>query len=240
MDRRLLLSIIAGSVVLPGMARALPATPPGPARLKLANAHTGETFDGPYRDDNGPIPSAMADLAVFLRDFHSGEIIAMDVGVLDFLATVMAAVGEGEAQILSAYRTRATNEMLARTTFGVAENSQHIYGRALDVHFGTKLAEAMQAARAMQRGGVGWYPYSGFIHIDSGPVRNWDLDETGLGNLLFDGRQIHFNDKGELVISAGHGRGLPLMVGGGRPPTVRQRMARLHQLARAEFLARRH
>jgi uncharacterized protein YcbK (DUF882 family) len=239
MDRRLLLSIIAGTVVLPGVARAVPAAPPGPARLKLSNPHTGETFDGLYRDDKGPIPSAMADLAVFLRDFHSGEILAMDVGVLDFLASVMGAVGATDAQILSAYRTRATNEMLARTTFGVAENSQHIYGRALDIRLNTRLAEAMQAARSMQRGGVGWYPNSGFIHVDSGPVRNWDLSDTGLGRLLFDGMQIHFNDKGELVISAGHGRGVPLMVGGGRPPTVRERMARLHQLARAEFLARR-
>ncbi|HWB48975.1 MAG TPA: DUF882 domain-containing protein [Stellaceae bacterium] len=241
MNRRLLLSIIAGSVMLPGMARALPNPAPGPARLKLTNAHTGETFDGPYRDEKGvPIPSAMADLAVFLRDFHSGEIIAMDIGVLDFLAAVMRASGQSEAQVLSAYRSRATNEMLARTTFGVAENSQHIYGRALDVHFGARLAAAMQAARAMQRGGVGWYPHSGFIHVDSGPVRNWDLDDSGLGNLLFDGRVIRFNDKGELVISAGHGRGIPLMAHGGRPPTVRQRLARLHQLARAEFLARRH
>jgi uncharacterized protein YcbK (DUF882 family) len=240
MNRRLLLSIIAGTVVLPGMARAMPEPPPGPRQLHLTNPHTGESFNGPYRDDNGVIPSAMADLAVFLRDFHSGEILAMDVGLLDFLSAVMEAVGQTEAQILSAYRTRATNEMLARTTFGVAENSQHLYGRALDVHFGAKLADAMQAARAMRRGGVGWYPYSGFIHIDSGPVRNWDLDDTGLGNLLFDGRSIHFNDKGELVISAGHGHGMPLMVGGGRPPTVRQRMARLHQLARAEFLTHRH
>jgi uncharacterized protein YcbK (DUF882 family) len=239
MNRRLLLSIIAGSIVLPGMARALPATPPGPARLRLANPHTGEIFDGFYRDDSGPIPAVMAELAVFLRDFHSGEIIAMDVGVLDFLTAVMAASGQGEAQVLSAYRSRATNEMLARTTFGVAENSQHIYGRALDVHFGARLPEAMQAARGMRLGGVGWYPNSGFIHIDSGPVRNWDLDDTGLGSLLFDGKSIHFNDKGEMVISAGHGRGVPLMVGGGRPPSVRQRMARLHQLARAEFLARR-
>jgi uncharacterized protein YcbK (DUF882 family) len=239
MNRRLLLSIIAGTVMLPGMARAEPAPPPGVARLKLRNAHTGESFDGPYRDDHGPIPSAMAELAVFLRDFHSGEIIAYDVAALDFLAAVMAAAGQSEAQILSAYRTRATNEMLARTTFGVAENSQHIYGRALDVHFGARLAEAMQAARGMRRGGVGWYPNSAFIHLDSGPVRNWDLNDTGLGRLLFDGKEIHFNDKGEMVISAGHGRGVPLMVGGGRPPTVRQRMARLHQLARAEFLARR-
>jgi len=121
----------------------------------------------------------------------------------------------------------------------VAENSQHIYGKALDIHFGGKLVEAMEAARAMKRGGVGWYPHSGFMHIDTGPVRNWDLDESGLGNLLFDGTQIRFNDKGELIISMGHGRGVPLMANGYRPPTVRQRMARLHALARAEFLARR-
>jgi len=241
MDRRLLLSIIAGTVVLlPGMARAVPAPPPGPWRLHLTNPHTGETFNGTYRDENGPIATAMSDLSVFLRDFHSGATISYDVAALDFLYTVMGTVGVAEAEILSAYRTRETNEMLARTTFGVAENSQHIYGRALDVHFGTKLAEAMQAARAMKRGGVGWYPNSHFIHIDSGPVRNWDLDDTGLGRLLFDGHEIHFNDKGELVVTAGHGHGPPLMIAGGRPPTVRQRMARLHQLARAEFLARHH
>ena len=239
MDRRLLLSIIAGSVMLPGMARAVPAPPPGPWRLKLSNPHTGETFNGAYRDDNGPIATAMSDLSVFLRDFHSGATIAYDVAALDFLYSVMNATGQTEAQILSAYRTRETNEMLARTTFGVAENSQHIYGKALDIHFDAKLADAMQAARAMKRGGVGWYPNSHFIHIDSGPVRNWDLDDTGLGRLLFDGHEIHFNDKGELVISAGHGHGTPLMVGGGHPPTVAQRMARLRQLARAEFLARR-
>jgi uncharacterized protein YcbK (DUF882 family) len=61
--------------------------------------------------------------------------------------------------------------MLERTMFGVAENSQHLYGRALDMRLGTRLTEAMLAARAMQRGGVGWYPHSGFLHIDTGPVR---------------------------------------------------------------------
>jgi Bacterial protein of unknown function (DUF882) len=66
----------------------------------------------------------------------------------------------------------------------VAEHSQHIYGRALDVRFDTKLADAMATARAMKRGGVGWYPHSGFIHLDSGPVRNWDLGAAGLQDLL--------------------------------------------------------
>ena len=75
----------------------------------------------------------MADLSEFLRDHHSGEKIEVDIGVLDFLASVMDAVGAPHATVLSAYRTRETNAMLARTTFGVAENSQHIYGRALDI-----------------------------------------------------------------------------------------------------------
>jgi uncharacterized protein YcbK (DUF882 family) len=240
MDRRLLLSIIAGAVALPSMARALPAPPVSGRQLRLINPHTGETFEGAYRDEGGPISTAMENLNVFLRDFHVNQTIEYDVGVIDFLAAVMDATGQTEAAIFSAYRTRETNEMLARTTFGVAENSQHIYGKALDVHFGDKLAEAMQAARGMQRGGVGWYPHSGFMHIDTGPVRNWDLDESGLGNLLFEGREIHFNDRGELVISMGRGHGMPLMANGGRPPSVRQRMARLHALARAEFLARKH
>ena len=75
----------------------------------------------------------MEELCVFLRDHHSGEQTQMDVGVIDFLADVLDAVGETSATILSAYRTAETNAMLARTTFGVAEHSQHILGRALDL-----------------------------------------------------------------------------------------------------------
>ena len=201
MDRRLLLSVIAGTAALPGMLRALPLPPPQPHRLNLSNPHTGETFSGIYRDDNGPIPKVMDDLSVFLRDFHSGEKIAIDVGVLDFLSSVMQAVGQTQAMILSAYRTPATNAMLAKTTFGVAENSQHLYGRALDVHFGDKLADAMKAARAMQRGGVGWYPHSGFMHIDTGPVRNWDLDHPKLVTLLAGNRRTHFDKHGRMLAS---------------------------------------
>ena len=80
-----------------------------------------------------------------------------------------AAVGATKATILSAYRTAETNAMLARTTFGVAEHSQHVVGRALDLRLESRLCDAMTKARAMQRGGVGWYPHSGFIHIDTGP-----------------------------------------------------------------------
>src|SRR6266567_5216366 len=93
------------------------------------------------------------------------------------------------------YSRRETNAMLARTHFGVAENSQHIYGRALDIRFDTRNEAAVQAARTRQSGGVGWYPHSGFFHIDTGPVRNWTLDERGLDFLVL-------NRKKELLTSA--------------------------------------
>ena len=153
-------------------------------RLRLADAHTGETFDGPFRDDTGPVQQALAELSEFLRDHHSGERIVFDIGVLDFLASIMEAVGANEALVLSGYRTPQTNAMLARTTFGVAEHSQHMFGRALDVRLPTRNEDAVRAARELKLGGVGWYPRSGFFHIDTGSVRNWTLDEKGLDNLV--------------------------------------------------------
>ena len=154
----------------------------------------------------------------------------------------MQAVGQTTATILSAYRTPQTNAMLIKTGFGAAENSQHLYGRALDVHFGDKLAEAMKAARAMQRGGVGWYPHSSFIHIDTGPVRNWDLDHRDLGTLLVGGHRVQFNKKGELLNAKGErlvGSKLPAVLRGGEKPLgVRDRLTRLRQLARAQYHAR--
>jgi uncharacterized protein YcbK (DUF882 family) len=274
MDRRLFLSLIAGSVALPHLASAVPSAPsPAPAlpslinrRLRLSNPHTGETFEGTYRDDNGPIPEVMDELNVFLRDFHANQQIAIDVGVVDFLATVMDSVGQQQATILSAYRSPETNAALAKTHFGVAENSQHLYGRALDVHFGEKLADAMRAARKMQRGGVGWYPHSSFIHMDSGPVRNWDLDHTGLGTLIAGNKRIHFNKRGDLLVAkadktttigkvgsakaqlAAAGKGQTagaakvqtavLRGTGADPTTVQGRLSLLRQIAHASLKAR--
>ena len=215
MDRRLFLALAGASLAAPWPARAWPAPVPL-RRLNLVNVHTGETFDGPYRDDVGPIG------------------VAMDIGVVDFLASVMDAVGATHATVLSAYRTRETNAMLARTTFGVADNSQHIYGRALDIRLASRSEDAMQAARAMRRGGVGWYPRSGFFHIDTGPVRNWTLNGGGFDRLLLEFQKLI--GSGRLAI-APQGK---LLVGRARQPlTVRQRLALHHALAKAEFVATR-
>ena len=218
MNRRRFLLHTIGVLSVPAYRASAAPVASGWFRLRLVDAHTGASFDGAYRDTNGPIARVMDELCVFLRDQHSGRMTSIDVGVIDFLVSVMAATGQTSAVMLSAFRTPETNTMLARTTFGVAENSQHLYGRAVDVRFATRLADAVTVARAMRRGGVGWYPRSGFIHFDTGPVRNWDLDERGLQDLLITGRSTPGGPaaKGEMLVN---GPGT-LIVGGHKPPVV--------------------
>ncbi len=181
----------------------------------LKNMYTGETFNGPYRDATGPLPDALLDLASFLRDFHVNKTGPVDVGMLDFLADVMAATGQSSATVLSAYRTRETNERLKATNFGVAEESQHLFGRAIDITFDSDLGKVERAALVMKRGGVGWYPRSHFIHLDSGPTRSWELDGTGFENLLGPPRPGHILTNKEIL-------------------------ARLRAVTRQEFLLRHH
>jgi uncharacterized protein YcbK (DUF882 family) len=240
MNRRRFLVSAAGLLSAPFCRASATPVASGWFRLRLLDAHTGTTFDGVYRDARGPIPRVMDELCVFLRDQRSGRMTNIDVGVIDFLTNVMAATGQTSAVVLSAFRTQETNAMLARTTFGVAENSQHLYGRALDVRFAARLADAVVVARAMRRGGVGWYPHSGFIHLDSGPVRNWDLENDGLQDLLMTARAtpLGASAKGEMLVD---GPGT-IIIGGHKPPVVltgrvlsptRQRLGLAHLLAKA-------
>src|SRR3954451_17069485 len=228
MHRRQFLSFIAGAVALPFMAYALPSAPPQPHRLNLLNAHTKETFSGIYRDDNGPLPRVLDELSVFLRDFHTGDKIGIDIDLLDFLSHVMQSVGQTQATVLSAYRTPETNAMLARKGFKPAENSLHLYGRAIDIHFGDKLADAMKTARTMQRGGVGWDPDSGFMHIDTGPVGNWNIDQKDRGTVLLGNNTIHFDKHGKVVIAKSNAvpSKLPAGLRGDAPLSVRDRLSR--------------
>ncbi|HKX06833.1 MAG TPA: DUF882 domain-containing protein [Stellaceae bacterium] len=227
--RRDLLFATGLTVLIPGAfdsGEAAPvaiARPSVARRLKLKNVHTGETFEGPYRDDTGPIPNAVTDLAHFLRDFHVNKVGPLDVGTLDFLADVMDAVGETSATVLSAYRTPETNARLRATTFGVAEKSQHIYGRAIDVSFDRRLLDAETAARRMARGGVGWYPRSHFVHLDTGPTRSWELDGTGFDRLL----SSSAGSSGRRDSGAHQA-----------PMSVADRLARHRALARSEFIRR--
>jgi len=153
MNRRRFLLKAAGLLsALPYRAWATPVTS-GWLRSRLIDAHTGATFEGTYRDARGTIARVMDELCVFLRDQHSGRMTNIDVGVIDFLASFMAATGQTSAVVLSAFRSAETNAMLASTTLGIAENSQHLYGRALDGRFATNLRDAVAVARVMRRGG---------------------------------------------------------------------------------------
>jgi hypothetical protein len=119
--------------------------------------------------------------------------------------------------------------MLAKTTFGVADNSQHIYGRALDIRLDSRLEDAMRRARDMRRGGVGWYPRSHFIHLDSGPVRNWTLDGGGFDGLL---------SRIEQLLSRSGVPHYTIPNQSWHPLGVRDRLTLQHAIAKAEFLAR--
>lgn len=205
-----------------------------PRRLALYNAHTGETFSGAYRDEVGPIPSAMTDLAYLLRDHRENVIGPLYVETLDFLADVMDRSDAGRATVLSGYRTKKTNDMLATKLFGVAEKSQHIVGRAIDVTFDGRLADAAAGARAMKRGGVGWYPHSHFIHIDSGPVRSWTFDSQGLDKLLIAGR-----GKRRLPALTSDANGAAKRGGDrGGPLSVKERIALQRALAKRDYRLR--
>jgi uncharacterized protein YcbK (DUF882 family) len=152
--------------------------PSKPRRLTLRHAHTGETFSGPFRDHVGPLPDAMIDLSYFLRDHREDVRGPMYVATLDFLADVIEESGLSGATVLSAYRTPGTNAKLATKYFGVAEKSQHLAGRAIDITLDRRLEKTAGLAKTMSRGGVGWYPQSHFIHLDSGPVRSWTVDNS--------------------------------------------------------------
>jgi uncharacterized protein YcbK (DUF882 family) len=218
MHRRRFLLTTLGALCAPGAALAAPMVAPG-TRVRLVDAHSGAVFDGVYRNAKGPVAKTMAELDLFLRDRRTGGATSIDVRVIDFVAAVMAATNQSSATVLSAYRSLQTNAMLEHTMFGVADNSQHLYGRALDVYFSERLDDAVEAARGMKRGGVGWYPKSHFIHLDAGPVRNWDLGDEGLQDRLTHWPKptlISKEPKGTMLVQ---GRG-GITVGGGKSTVV--------------------
>lgn len=177
--------VAAGTALLaPTAARAALPSAAGSRRLSLVRADNGERFAGPFRDVTGYDLGALGELAHFMRDRHVDRMVAVDPALLDFITDVLAKAGAGEATLLSGYRSPETNAKLAKTQFGVAEKSFHIEGRALDFFIPQRLGDAAEIARRMGRGGVGWYPGSRFIHLDTGTPRFWTLNGGSLRGLL--------------------------------------------------------
>tara|TARA_A200000113_G_scaffold169547_1_gene154414 strand:- start:328 stop:891 length:564 start_codon:yes stop_codon:yes gene_type:complete len=144
-------------------------------RASFRNAHTGESFNGVYRVGNKYLPDAFERISYVLRDFRTGEVFPMDPRVIDIMALVHKKSKQtSPIEILSGYRSPKTNARLRKVSSGVAKNSFHMYGQALDMRMpGYRTSNIRKHAVSLKAGGVGYYPKSNFVHVDSGNFRTW-------------------------------------------------------------------
>jgi len=144
-------------------------------RLHLQNTHTGDVLDTIYWANGQPQPAELGRLDWIFRDHRAGSVLPIDARLFDLLHELAAAAGvEPRYQIISGYRTPATNAMLVAASDGVSSRSQHMEGKAIDVRLtGVPLATLRDLALARRVGGVRYYPSSDFVHLDVGRVRSW-------------------------------------------------------------------
>jgi uncharacterized protein YcbK (DUF882 family) len=172
--RRLLQGALgfAGAAVMAPMARAAAAAP---RSLSLLNLHTGERLKATYFEGGGYVPDALEAMNNLLRDYRTGDVHPIAPGLLD-LVTMLQQRLETDAtvHVISGYRSPRTNAALHARSDGVATHSLHMVGEAMDIRIpGVELADLRNAALGLQRGGVGYYPASDFVHVDVGRVRRW-------------------------------------------------------------------
>jgi uncharacterized protein YcbK (DUF882 family) len=148
----------------------------GEARsLSLYHIHTDERLKVVYRENGAVISAALEAVKYFLRDFRTGEKHAIDVALLDLLTSIHDLFDRrGNFEVISGYRSARTNEALRHVSSGVAKDSLHMFGRAIDVRLtSARIDNLRDAAIEVRRGGVGYYPQSNFVHIDTGSFRTW-------------------------------------------------------------------
>jgi uncharacterized protein YcbK (DUF882 family) len=182
----LMISPVRRRFLQSGLAAAAFAAPmiskaaaPAPAmsirRVALHNIHTNEAVDAVYWERGAYVPDALGHVSHVLRDFRTGDVHPIDKRLLDLLDTLSAKVETRRPfNVISGYRSPKTNAMLHETTPGVANNSLHMKGMAIDIRLDdVDLANLHKAAMTLKGGGVGYYPSSDFVHVDVGPVRHW-------------------------------------------------------------------
>jgi len=159
----------------------VPSGPPpvldttSPRTLSLVNFNTQEVLSVTYWSNGAYHRQALDQLNQFLRDSRDSAQTEMDPLLFDVLWHTSQIVGYGGSiEVLSAYRSPTSNAWLASVSRGVARDSQHMNGNAMDIRFpGVPVFQIRQAAYSLNMGGVGFYPRSGFVHLDTGPVRYW-------------------------------------------------------------------
>lgn len=179
-QRRRLLGAMAGGaalLALPAGADAAMLQAKNKRILTFVHTHTEEQLSVIYRIGDSYIPGAMARVAHLLRDFRTGDMHVIDPRLLDVLWQTQHNLKTNKPfEIISGYRSPKTNAQLRGRSAhsGVAKDSMHLYGKAIDIHLpGVPLADVRDAALELKKGGVGYYPDSGFVHIDTGKVRHW-------------------------------------------------------------------
>ena len=143
--------------------------------LSFVHLHTGERLDATYWADGAFVPDELTAVDRLLRDFRSGDVKPIDVRLLDRLYALRRAMrSSAPFEVISGYRSPATNAALRRKSRAVAKNSYHMRGMAIDIRLpGRGVTQLRHAALLQRAGGVGYYPSSGFIHLDVGPLRRW-------------------------------------------------------------------
>ena len=169
---------------LPAAEAALPSTGQR-YELKLYHLHTGESLDIVYRIGDTYIPSALEQLNHFLRDHRTEDVSSYDPSEFDLLHNLLTRLKRPNAtiDIVCGYRSPQSNEFLRTrggtvdpSETGVAEHSQHMLAKAIDIRVpGVSTRRLDQAALSLHAGGVGYYPTSQFVHVDVGPVRQWSF-----------------------------------------------------------------
>lgn len=178
-SRRRFISSVAVSLPIFAASRRVTAwsnlSATEPRALELVHTHTSERLEVEYFSGGRYLPDALQTVNQFLRDFRTGDVHAIDPALLDVLHQSTTTTETAKAfQVISGYRSPVTNEMLRHRSEGVAAGSLHMKGQAIDIRLpDIPLARLRAAALAVGRGGVGYYPASDFVHVDTGRVRTW-------------------------------------------------------------------
>lgn len=143
--------------------------------LRFYNIHTQERQSGDFWVDGIYQPTVLTNFSQVLRDHRQNRSAPMDKNLYQLLFQLRNELNiDDEFHVISGYRSPKTNKMLANKSHGVAKKSYHMKGMAIDIALPeTKLSHMRDAAISLNLGGVGYYPKSGFIHVDTGPVRTW-------------------------------------------------------------------
>jgi uncharacterized protein YcbK (DUF882 family) len=178
MNRRIFLrsaAAITGSAMAPTAFAKLAPTIDVEKELHLYNIHTGEFVKTTFQQAGHYDQQGLDQLDHLLRDHRSGESTLISRTLLDDIHTLQQLFKPNQAiEIISGYRSPKTNEKLRSMGHGVAKRSLHMQGKAIDIRIpGVNLRQVRKAALALKSGGVGYYPKSGFIHLDVGRVRQW-------------------------------------------------------------------